>query len=221
MTVPEDGLLATIPKGWSFGDVAAATEEPHYVVSFFDKAKVASGQAVLVNGATGAIGSAALQLLKNPGVNVTAICATEHISLVKDLGADRVIDYTVEDFTQDNQTHDLVMDAVGKSTFGRCRQLLKLRGIYVSSELGPFLQNPVLALITFVMRAKKVVFPVPKHDQEMVRHFKRLIKSGEFKPLIDRRYRLDQIVDSCTYVKTGQKVGNVVISIEPELSESP
>jgi NADPH:quinone reductase-like Zn-dependent oxidoreductase len=138
------------------------------------------------------------------------------VALVKDLGADRVIDYTVEDFTRDEQTYDVVLDAVGKSTFGRCRRLLRPGGLYLSSDLGPFAQNLILPLVTPLFRGRKVKFPFPKHDQQMVRYFKGLMESGDFRPVIDRRYPLEQIVEAYRYVETGQKVGNVVISLVPE-----
>jgi NADPH:quinone reductase-like Zn-dependent oxidoreductase len=179
-------------------------------------ARIQRGHDVLVYGATGAIGSAAVQLLKSLGAQVTAVCDTEHLELVRGLGADRVIDYTAEDFTKDEQRHDVVLDAVGKSSFFRCRRLLKPGGIYLSSDGGPLNQNLVLVLITplvGVFGGKKVLFRVPRDDQEMVRYFKDLIESGAFKPLIDRRYRLDQIVEAYRYVETGQKIGNVVISV--------
>jgi NADPH:quinone reductase-like Zn-dependent oxidoreductase len=134
------------------------------------------------------------------------------------LGADRVIDYTAEDFTRDEQTYDVVLDAVGKSSFGRCRRLLKPRGRYLSSDFGPLSQNPMLALITPLFGGKRVRFPIPRDDQEMARYFKGLMESGAFKPVIDRRYRLDQIVEAYRYVETGQKIGNVVISVEPSNS---
>jgi NADPH:quinone reductase-like Zn-dependent oxidoreductase len=134
------------------------------------------------------------------------------------LGADRVIDYTAEDFTKDTQTYDVVLDAVGKSSFGRCKRLLKPGGIYLSSDFGPLAQNPILALITPLLPGKKVLFPIPRDDQEMVRYFKGLLESGEFRPVIDRRYRLDQIVEAYRYVETGRKIGNVVISVEPSTS---
>jgi NADPH:quinone reductase-like Zn-dependent oxidoreductase len=182
------------------------------------KAKLRNGQDVLVYGATGAIGSAAVQLLKALGAEVTAVCDSKHVDLVRGLGADRVIDYTAEDFTKDDQRYDVVLDAVGKSSFGRTKRLLKPGGIYLSSDLGPLSQNPVLALVTPLLRGKKVMFPIPRDNQEMVRYFKGLLESGAFKPLIDRRYRLDQIVEAYTYVETGQKTGNVVISVAPPTS---
>jgi NADPH:quinone reductase-like Zn-dependent oxidoreductase len=149
---------------------------------------------------------------------VTAVSGPEHLELVKGLGADRVIDYTAQDFTRDGQRYDVVLDAVGKSSFGRCKRLLQPRGIYLSSDLGPLAQNPILALITPLFGGKRVMFPIPRDDQEMARYFKGLLESGEFRPVIDRRYRLDQIVEAYTYVETGQKIGNVVISVEPSTS---
>ena len=216
--MPEDGPLATMPATWAYEEVAPSTEGSHYALSLIRKAKIQKGQAVLVNGATGAIGSAAVQLLKRLGASVTAVCATEHVELVKGLGADRVIDYTAEDFTKDEQRYDVVLDAVGKSSFGHCKRLLQPGGIYLSSELGPLSQNPVLALVTPLFGGRRVLFPIPKHDQEMVRYFKELIESGAFRPVIDRRYRLDQIVEAYRYVETGQKIGNVVISVAPSTS---
>jgi NADPH:quinone reductase-like Zn-dependent oxidoreductase len=215
MAIPEDGSIATMPANLTFEEAAPSTEGSHYALSFIRKARIQAGQDVLVNGATGAIGSAAVQLVKHLGANVTAVCDTNNVELVRGLGAGRVIDYTAEDFTTDEQTYDVVLDAVGKSSFGRCRRLLKPRGIYLSSDLGPLSQNPILALVTPLLGGKKVLFPIPKQDHEMIRHFRELIESGQFKPLIDRRYPLDQIVEAYRYVETGRKIGNVVISVEP------
>jgi NADPH:quinone reductase-like Zn-dependent oxidoreductase len=215
MAMPEDGFVATMPANLSFEEAAPSTEGSHYALDMIRKAKIRSGQDVLVYGATGAIGSAAVQLLKSVGAKVTAVCGTEHLELVRALGADRVVDYTAEDFTKDAQTYDVVLDAVGKSSFGRCRPLLKPRGTYVSSDLGPLSQNPILALVTPLLRGRKVLFPIPwKQDRELAEYFKEAIESGQFKPVIDRRYVLDQIVDAYRYVETGQKVGNVVIQVD-------
>jgi NADPH:quinone reductase-like Zn-dependent oxidoreductase len=218
MVMPEDGLLATMPASLTYEEAAPSTEGSHYALSLIRNAKIQKGQDVLVNGTTGAIGSAAVQLLKHLGATVTAVCDSERLELVRDLGADRVIDYTAEDFTKDDQRYDVVLDAVGKSSFGRCKRLLKPGGIYLSTDLGPLSQNPVLALVTPLFGGKKVMFPIPKDEPEMVRYFKALIESGAFRPLIDRRYRLDDIVEAYRYVETGQKIGNVVISVEPSNS---
>ncbi|PAZ16462.1 NAD(P)-dependent alcohol dehydrogenase [Streptomyces sp. SA15] len=216
LSVPQDGAIATMPTGVTFEEAAPGTEGAHYALAFIKKAGVRGGQDVLVHGATGAIGSAAVQLLKHCGATVTAVCGTAHLELVKGLGADRVVDYTAQDFTRDEQSYDAVFDTVGKSTFGRCRRLLKPGGLYLSSELGPGWQNLLLPLITALFHGRKVKFPFPRQDQDMVRYFRDLIESGEFRPVIDRRYPLEQIVDAYRYVETGQKIGNVVITVVPK-----
>ena len=216
LAIPGDGALAAMPANTTFEQAAPSTEGSHYALSYIRAAKIRSGQHVLINGATGAIGSAAVQLVKSLGASVTAVCGAPHVELVRGLGADRVIDNTAEDFTRDEQTYDVVFDAVGKSSFGRCKRLLTPRGIYLSSDLGPLSQNPLLALVTPLFGGRKVMFPIPpKHDQDRVRQFRDLIESGKFTPVIDRRYPLDQIVEAYRYVETGQKIGNVVISVDP------
>ena len=212
-TIAEDGPVAAIPTNLTFEEAAAATEGSHYALVFIQKAKVEIDQDVLVNGATGAIGSAAVQLIKGLGGRVTAVCATEQLGIVEGLGADRVIDYRVQDFTKDQQQYDVVLDAVGKSSFNRCRHLLKPGGIFSSSDLGPLSQNPVLAVVTPLFGGKKVLFPIPRIDQEMVGYLRDRIEAGAFRPLIDRRYPFDQIAEAYRYVETGQKVGNVVITM--------
>jgi NADPH:quinone reductase-like Zn-dependent oxidoreductase len=214
LSISEDGSLATMPANMTYEAAAPSTEDSHYALAHIRAAKIRSGQDVLVYGATGAIGSAAVQLLKSLSANVTAVCDTDNVELVRGLGADRVIDYTAEDFTKDEQAYDVVLDSVGKSSFSKCKRLLKPSGIYISSELGPLAQNPFLALIAPLHGGKKVLFPIPKHDQEMIGYFGELLESGEFRPVIDRTYPLDRIVEAYRYVETGQKTGNVVISLE-------
>jgi NADPH:quinone reductase-like Zn-dependent oxidoreductase len=218
MAIPQDGFLATMPAHLTFEEAAPSTEGSHYALALIRKAKVRSGQDALVNGATGAIGSAAVQLLKQLGAKVTAVCGPEHLELVKGLGADRVIDYTAQDFTRDAQRYDVVLDAVGKSSFLRCRRLLQPGGVFLSSEFGPLAQNLVLALITPLGGGKKVMLNLGRDDPRMASYFREVLESGAFRPLIDRRYRLDEIVEAYRYVETGQKVGNVVVSLEPSTS---
>jgi NADPH:quinone reductase-like Zn-dependent oxidoreductase len=214
LVMPEDGALATIPASLAFDEVAPSTEGSHYALSLIRRARIGAGQRVLVNGPTGAIGSAAVQLLKARGAGVTAVCDAEHIRLVEGLGADRVIDRSAQDFTRDGHTYDVVLDAVAKSSFGRCKRLLKPRGIYLSTDLGPLSMNPVLALVTPLFGGRKVMFPIPpKHDRAIVHHLRELLESGAFRPLVDRHYRLDQIVEAYRYVETGRKLGNVVIDV--------
>ncbi|APE38110.1 NAD(P)-dependent alcohol dehydrogenase [Nocardia mangyaensis] len=213
LSIPETGSLAKIPANLRCEDAAPATEGAHYALTFLDAAAVGSGHRVLVNGATGAIGSAAVQLGKARGAEVTAVCDTERMDLVRGLGADRVIDYTVEDFTAEDHAYDVVIDAVGMSSFGRCARLLKTGGVYLSSEAGRFGQNLLLAAVTPLAGRKKVVFAVPKHDQAMVRYLAELLTTGEFAPVVDRRFPLDEIVEAYRYVETGHKTGNVVITV--------
>ncbi|TDB88708.1 NAD(P)-dependent alcohol dehydrogenase [Actinomadura sp. 7K534] len=215
LSVPAAGMIATMPAGLEFGEAAPATEGSHYALSSIKKAGAKAGQDVLVYGATGAIGSAAVQLLKCFDVTVTAVCDTANLEMVRGLGADRVIDYTTEDFTADERRYDAVIDAVGKTTFGQCRRLLKPGGVYLFSDLGPWWQNLPLALVTPLFRRKKVQLAVPQQDKEMALHLRELLESGRFRPVIDRRYPLDQIVDAYRYVETGQKIGNVVIDVIP------
>jgi NADPH:quinone reductase-like Zn-dependent oxidoreductase len=212
--MPEEGVLTTMPANMTYTEAAPCNEGAHYALSHIRAANIQGGQRVLVNGATGAIGSAAVQLTKYYGATVTAVCSTKHMALVKSLGADKVIDYTKEDFTKDDQMYDVVFDAVGKSSFGRCKPLLKPGGIYFSSELGYMAQNPILALVTPIIGNKKVMFPIPKHSKEDVVFFKELIEAGKFRGVIDRYYPLEEIVEAHRYVETGQKIGNVVITVE-------
>ncbi|MBT2213511.1 NAD(P)-dependent alcohol dehydrogenase [Actinomadura sp. NEAU-AAG7] len=208
VAVPEKRMIATVPEGLSFEEVAPGTEGSHYALGFLRSAKVAEGQHVLVYGATGGIGSAAVQLLKAKGIQVTAVCGTGHMELVRGLGADRVVDYMKDDFTADGPIHDAVFDAVGRSSFGRCKGLLKPGGVYLSSEPGRGGQNLLLA-----MSSRRVRFPFTVERAEAMREIRELIASGGFRPLIDRRYPLDEIVDAYRYVETGQKLGNVVINV--------
>ena len=218
MAIPQDGFLATMPAHLSFEEAAPSTEGSHYALAFIRKSKVRSGQDALVYGATGAIGSAAVQLLKQHGAKVTAVCGAEHVELVRGLGADRVVDYTAQDFTRDEQRYDVVLDAVGKSSFLRSRRLLKPRGVYLSSEFGPLSQHLVLALVTPLLGGRKAMLNIARDDPRMAGYFREVLESGAFRPLIDRRYRLDEIVEAYRYVETGRKIGNVVVSVEPSTS---
>ena len=130
------------------------------------------------------------------------------------MGADRIIDDTKEDFTKDDQKYSFIFDTVGKSSFGKCRTLLKPGGVYISSELGTMAQNIFLALFTPIFRKKKVIFPMPKDCRGSVLLIKKLIEKGKYKAVIDKKYPLEQIVEAYKYVETGQKTGNVVITVD-------
>ena len=215
--IGEEALVAAIPANLGYECAAPGTEGAHYALSHIRAAKIGSGQNVLVYGATGAIGSAAVQLLKTLDARVTAVCATPQLELPSKLGADKVIDYTAGDFTAGGPDYDVVFDAAGKSSFGRCRRLLKPGGIYTSTGLGPAGQNLILPLATTLLSGKKVVFAYPRLDQATLRHLAHLMASGQFTPVIDRQYSLDQVVEAYRYVETGQKIGNVVIIVDPAL----
>lgn len=207
------GTLATIPGTLSYEQAAPLTEGAHYALGNLRAARVTVGKHVLVYGATGAIGSAAVQLAKHLGATVTAVCNTKTVELVRSLGADVVIDYTQEDFTKRCAPVDLAFDAVGKTSFGACRPLLREKGVYISTEPGKNGQNIYLALLTPLGGGKRVLFPLPTFPQQDLLFLRNLAETGTFKPVIDRTYPLDQIVEAYRYVETGQKVGNVVISV--------
>jgi NADPH:quinone reductase-like Zn-dependent oxidoreductase len=213
LRVPERAPVVAIPDGVSFENAAASMEGAHYARCFLESAGVNSGSAVLVNGATGAIGSAAVVLLKNVGALVTATCAEANRPAVAALGADRTLDYTRAPFTEQlkGETFDFVFDAVGKSSFGACRPLLRETGVYLSSELGPRLENPRLALIAPLMRGPKVRFPIPGNIPRTLAMVAPLLANGTFRPLIDRRYRLEEIREAFAYADSGQKIGNVLL----------
>ena len=214
MTISEDKALTTMPDDITYEQAAASTEGAHYAYNFINKVNIERGHNVLVNGATGAIGSAAVQLLNYFGANVTAVCKGEYSELVKSLGANDVIDYTKEDFTKVDPTDNYIFDTVGKSSFAECKPLLEAGGAYISSELGYMAQNIFLALTTPILCSKKVKFPLPTDCGGSILFIKQLIEDGKFKAVIDREYPLEQIVEAYRYVEKGQKIGNVVITLE-------
>lgn len=208
-----DGPIAKMPPGFSYQEVAPAGEGATYALSIIRAAGVKKGQRVLVYGASGAIGSAAVQILKYLGASVTAVCGAKNVELIKSLRADTVINFEVEDFTQSNTSFDFILDAVGKSSYGACKKLLSPTGMYCSTELGAFWQNPLLALWFAMTGSRKVIFPIPKINKEVIEYIKHIMESGSYRPVIDRTYPLNYIVEAARYVETGEKTGNVVITI--------
>lgn len=206
-------VMALIPEGMKYDEAAALTEGGHYALCDIYAMQVKPGQNILVNGATGAIGSAAVQLLKHFRAQVTAVCSSKHVEKVKTLGADHVIDFQKQDFTQLPVQFDAVFDAVGKSSFGNCKPLLKPNGLYVSTELGKNSENIWRAMLGKLLGGKRILFPIPSTRQEDIDLLKELAESGKYKPLIDRSYTLEEIVEAYRYVETGQKVGNVILTM--------
>lgn len=213
LTIAETDAVTNMPEKIHFDQAASLTEGGHYALVNIRAAKVAPGQNVLVYGATGAIGSAAVQLLHYFRAKVTAVCNTKNVNLVKSLGADTVIDYQTEDFTKTQGKFDFIFDAVGKSSFGQCKPLLTKKGIYISTELGKNGENILLALTTPLWGGKRLLFPLPSISKEDVIFLKTLYEEGHYRPVIDRQYNMEQIVEAYEYVETGQKTGNVILKI--------
>ena len=208
---PESKGVVAMPGNVTYEQAAACLEGAYYAATSLTQLKPSAGQKALVYGATGAIGSAYVQLLKHFGLFVTAVCGGEHSGLVRSLGADKVVDYKTQDFTKDSERYDFVFDAVGKTSFSRCRSLLLDRGMYSSS--GGF-ENLFLALVTPLLGGRRVVFLPPKDVKGNLTLIQELIEHGRFRPVVDRRYPLDEIVQAFSYVATGQKIGNVIITID-------
>lgn len=213
LTIADNKAIEKIPENLSFDEAAPILEGSHYALSAIKASKIQSHQKALVYGATGAIGSAAVQILKYYGVSVTAVCNTKNVGLVKSLGADEVIDYQTQNFTLIEDRFHFVFDAVGKTSFKECKPLLLQKGIYISTELGKNSENIFLAILTPLFNGKKVMFPIPKIDKQDLLFLKQLVENGKFKPVIDREYRLEQIVEAYKYVESGQKTGNVLLKI--------
>ena len=211
LVLPETEAIVTIPEQQDYAEAAACMEGAFYAACGVRGLQPRPDQKALVYGATGAIGSATVQFLKYYGTYVTAVCSGEHRKLVQSLGADRIIDLKTEDFTKDQERYDFVIDAVGKSSFGKCKILLKDKGIYSSSD---GFENLFLALVTSLSGGKKVVFDLPKNVKEGLIFIKGLVEKGKFKPLIDRSYPMDKVKEAFYYVNSGQKTGNVILTVD-------
>ena len=208
ITFAETKRIVLMPGNITYEQAAACLEGTYYAAIGISQLKPTAGQKALVYGATGAIGSAYVQFLKYYDVYVTAVCGGENSELVRSWGADKIIDYKTEDFTKDNGQYDFVIDAVGKSSFAKCKRLLKKKGIYAPSGGS---ENLFLVLMKPLLGGKKVLFP--KDAKGNLGFIKELLEKGSFRPVIDRIYPLDKIAEAFTYVATGQKIGNVIITM--------
>lgn len=212
-------VIAARPSAMSFAQAAAVADGAIIAWSCLRVVDLQPQCKILINGASGSIGSAAVQLARHAGATITAVCNTKNIDLVKSLGADHVIDYTQADFTAIDEKFDAVFDAVGKSSYRRCRRLLVRGGTYIETDLGFMWHVPLLALVTRVtslLGGRRVTLPLPKYTAENLLMLRELIEAGHYRAVIDRTYPLEQIVEATTYVESGQKTGNVVITITPE-----
>lgn len=211
--IPEKGSITTMPHNMTYEEAAAVCDGLMLAINYIRKIDFTTKPRILVNGASGSIGSAAVQLAKHYGAEVTAVCNTKNLELLKSLGACEVIDYTRDDFTKNGKLYDVVLDAVGKSSFFKCKKILKPGGVYFSTELGYLAQNVFLPPLTSLFSSKKVKFPIPTDSKADIILFKELIESGNYKAVIDRKYPLEQIIEATKYVETEQKTGNVVITM--------
>jgi NADPH:quinone reductase-like Zn-dependent oxidoreductase len=220
-----DAPIVLKPGNLSPQEAAATWDGPWLALTCLRQAGVGIGQHILIHGASGSIGTSAVQLAKHLGAHVTAVCNTKNLDLVRSLGADEVVDYTRTDFTRLDRTFDVVLDAVGKSTFGACRRLLKPDGRYLSTDLGPWWQNPLLQVWTGIVGGQQAGLAIPdsKRVRQDVQLLREIIEANGLRPVIDRTYPLAEIVEAHRYVDTEQKTGSVVILVadRPATPSSP
>ncbi len=202
--------LAHMPTGVTFEEAAAVCDGAILALNALRPADLRKGQVILIYGSSGSIGTAGVQLARHFGADVTAVCNTKNVELVRSLGADEVIDYTQQDFTKNGRTYEAILDAVGNLSFNRCRASLKQGGVYLATD---GLQNLFLSVWTRTGN-KKVRFPIPpRFTKKDVEFLKQLIEAGEYRAVIDRRYPLEDVVEATRYVETKQKTGNVVLTV--------
>jgi NADPH:quinone reductase-like Zn-dependent oxidoreductase len=211
VAVRTQGRIATMPAGLTFEEAAPICDGALNAWLCLKMADLRPGRTLLIYGASGAIGTAAVQLARHLGADITAVCGAKNLELVRSLGADRVIDYMKEDFTKNGQTYDVILDAVGKQSFRRCRDSLRPGGIYLPTD---GVANILLAILPVRKGAKRVVFQIPPRIPKAdVLFLKQLVEAGEYRPVIDRCYPLEDVIEATRYVETQQKVGNVVLTI--------
>jgi NADPH:quinone reductase-like Zn-dependent oxidoreductase len=211
LAFPEKKGILLMPGNITYEQAAACLEGTYYAAAGINYLQPAAGQKALVYGATGAIGSSYVQFLKYYGVYVTAVCGGENAGLARSLGADKVIDYRTKDFTKDDEQYDYIFDAVNKTGFLRCKHLLKKNGCFLSSGGFEYLFR---AFFTRISGGKKVVLIFPKDVRGNLDFIKQRVEDGSFRPVIDRTYPLDKIAEAFTYVGSGQKIGNVILTMD-------
>lgn len=216
--IPEDGVLALKPTNTTYEESASSVDGFLTALPFLrDVGNIRRGQKVLINGASGSVGAAAVQIAKVFGADVTGVCSTANVEMVKSLGADKVIDYTLEDFTQSGETYDIIFDAVGKASFSRGKSVLKQNGIFLEAAIGLSILPHVLWTSMFGSKKVKIAAtglrPPAERKKDLI-FLKELIEADQIKPVIDRRYPFEQLAEAHRYVDTGRKKGNVVITLD-------
>jgi NADPH:quinone reductase-like Zn-dependent oxidoreductase len=214
VVVREDRAIASKPAALTYEEAAAVPEGALLALTCLQPAYPLEGKDVLVYGAAGSVGTAAVQLLANHfEASVTGVCDTKNVDLVRSLGAHDVIDRLRDDFTKNGKTYDVVFDAVGKHSFRRCRHSLRPGGIYVSMDLGFLYHVPLLALFTRFVGSRRATVGIGRYRKEDLVLVKRLVEEGRYRPVVDRAYRLEDVVEATRYVDSGQKTGNVVLNV--------
>jgi 2-desacetyl-2-hydroxyethyl bacteriochlorophyllide A dehydrogenase len=216
LAVPQSAAVALKPAAMPFEEAAAVTDGVMLALACLRKAGPLEGRSIVIYGASGSIGTAAVQLAKHFGADATAVCATRNLELVRSLGADAVVDYTQEDFTRNGKKYDVIFDAVGMHSFRRSRRSLKRGGTYIETDLGFMWHVPLFILLTRWVGDKKVKMGIPHYTKEDVLFLKELIEAGKYRAVIDRTYPLEDMIEAVRYVETGQKTGNVVVTVADE-----
>ena len=213
----ETSALAHMPTGITFAEAAAVCDGANQALASLRRADLRSGQKILIYGASGSCGTAAVQMAKYFDAHVTAVCNTKNVELVRSLGADVVIDYTQEDFTKNGDTYDVILDAVDKTSFLRCRRSLKPGGVYIATDLGRFMVESLILIIwTSRFGKRRVKMGMAQYAKKDILFLKELIEAGKYRAVIDRCYTLERVVEATKYVETEQKTGNVVLIVNDD-----
>ena len=214
VTVRESGVVAPKPVGLTFEEAAAIPDGALLALTCLRPGEPLRGKQVAVYGAAGSVGTAAVQLLVGHfGADVTAVCDSRDVDLVRSLGAGAVLDRLAEDFTRSGETYDVIFDAVGKHSFRRCRRALRPGGIYISMDLGFMYHVPLLALATRFVGSRRAALGIGRYRKDDLVLVKELVEAGAYRPVIDRSYALEDVVEAVRYVETGRKTGNVVLRV--------
>jgi NADPH:quinone reductase-like Zn-dependent oxidoreductase len=214
LCVRADAPIARMPAGLTFDEAASVCDGAAQAIAALRTAQTAVGQRLVIYGASGSLGTAAVQLAKELGAHVTGVCGTAHVDLVRSLGADDVVDYRREDFTRRGPRYDALIDAVGKYSFRRGRRALRPGGIYVATDGGRFyLETLAWLAVTRLAGTKRVRATASRRNKPDVEHLRELIEQGRFRPVIDRRYPMSEVVEAHRYVETWRKAGNVVLTV--------
>ena len=213
LTVRESGPVALKPPNVSWVEAAGVCDGASLALPCLEAAGLQAGQEILIYGASGSVGTAGVQLAREIGARVTAVCSTRNVELVASLAPDEVIDYTQEDFTTRRARYDVIFDAVGQHSFRRSRKALKPKGIYVDTDLGYLFHLPLLVLATRLTGGQRAKIGLARFTKADVLYLKELLEAGRYRPVIDRTYPLDEVVEATRYVESGRKVGNVVLTV--------